>query len=423
MERSLWPKVADLHESWLRLIGNVSSPVLVCGPKQKIALWLSGDAARHAFEGGWLKSQRHPCSLLGAVSQFSMLGNPIAPIQRIAHHGAMDKAAWQAWAEQMRTGLVLVDAELRLLWINRALAEWIELGPRSAVGQPLALLLREPESFALAARVLEQQRPLQLRGLTLFTAVGRETLVDIAIQPFEAGLLLEIHALVEPAASGSPLSATLRGFAHEVKNPLAGLRGAAQLLQRRVGTDDLQSLAGLIIDEADRLAALANRLLHHDGVPQFGAVNIHHLLERLADLLRAQPQPLQLKHDYDPSVPDLLGDADRLQQILLNLARNAQEAGAKTLTLRTRVDHGLRWGDRVLRMALRIDVIDDGPGVPASLRDTLFQPLVSGRANGSGLGLALSREIAREHGGELRYVSRPGETVFSLYLPLERVHD
>ena len=335
----------------------------------------------------------------------------------------MDKAAWQAWAEQMRTGLVLVDAELRLLWINRALAEWIELGPRSAVGQPLALLLREPESLALAARVLEQQRPLQLRGLTLFTAVGRETLVDIAIQPFEAGLLLEVHALAEPAASGSPLSATLRGFAHEVKNPLAGLRGAAQLLQRRVVTDDLQSLAGLIIDEADRLAALANRLLHHDGAPQFGAVNIHHLLERLADLLRAQPQPLQLKHDYDPSVPDLLGDADRLQQILLNLARNAQEAGAKTLTLRTRVDHGLRWGDRVLRMALRIDVIDDGPGVPASLRDTLFQPLVSGRANGSGLGLALSREIAREHGGELRYVSRPGETVFSLYLPLERIHD
>jgi two-component system nitrogen regulation sensor histidine kinase GlnL len=335
----------------------------------------------------------------------------------------MNKAAWQTWAEQMRTGLVLVDADLRLLWINRALAEWIEMGPRSAVGQPLALLLREPESLALAARVLDQQRPLQLRGLTLFTAVGRETLVDIAIQPFEAGLLLEIHALAEPAASGSPLSATLRGFAHEVKNPLAGLRGAAQLLQRRVGTGDLQSLAGLIIDEADRLAALANRLLHHDGAPQLGAVNIHHLLERLTDLLQAQAQPLQLKHDYDPSVPDLLGDADRLQQILLNLARNAQEAGAKTLTLRTRVDHGLRWGDRVLRMALRIDVIDDGPGVSASLRDTLFQPLVSGRANGSGLGLALSREIAREHGGELRYVSRPGETVFSLYLPLERVHD
>jgi two-component system nitrogen regulation sensor histidine kinase GlnL len=350
----------------------------------------------------------------------------------------MNEAGWRTWAEQMATGLVLVDADLRLLWINRALAEWIELGPRSAVGQPLALLLHEQETLALAARVVAQQRPLWLRGLTLRTAGGRETLVDIAIQPFDGGLLLEVHALVEPVVSGSPLSATLRGFAHEVKNPLAGLRGAAQLLQRRVATDDLQSLAGLIIDEADRLAALANRLLHHNGAAKLGSVNVHHLLERLCDLLRAEPHALQLKQDYDPSVPDVLGDADRLQQILLNLARNAQEAGACTLTLRTRVEHGLRWGDRLLRMALRVDVIDDGHGVPASLRHTLFQPLVSGRADGSGLGLALSREIAREHGGELRYASRPveagsaeirlgetrpNETVFSLYLPLERAHD
>jgi two-component system nitrogen regulation sensor histidine kinase GlnL len=122
-------------------------------------------------------------------------------------------------------------------------------------------------------------------------------------------------------------------------------------------------------------------------------------------------------------VPDLHGDAHRLQQVLLNLARNAREAGAQSLTFRTRVEHGLRLGERMWRMALRLDVIDDGAGVPAALRDTLFQPLVSGRADGSGLGLALSREIAHEHGGELRCVSRPGETVFSLYLPLERTHD
>lgn len=335
----------------------------------------------------------------------------------------MSDESWRDWAEQMVTGLALVDAELRLSWINPALAQMMDLGPRSAVGQPLGLLLRDAQTHELAERAVEQQRLLQLRGVMLRTFGGRETLVDIVLQPFQGNLLLEIHALAEAAIGGSPLSATLRGFAHEVKNPLAGLRGAAQLLHRRVGTEDLQQLAGLIIDEADRLAALANRLLHHDGAPQFGAVNIHHLLERLTDLLQAEPQPISLKHDYDPSVPDVLGDAGRLQQILLNLARNAQEAGALTIGLRTRVEHGVRWGDRMLRMALRVDVTDDGPGVPASLRDTLFQPLVSGRADGSGLGLALSREIAREHGGELRYVSRPGETVFSLYLPLERAHD
>jgi two-component system, NtrC family, nitrogen regulation sensor histidine kinase GlnL len=335
----------------------------------------------------------------------------------------MNDWLWRAWAEQMATGLALVDAELRLSWINPALAEWLELGLRSAVGQPLGLLLGDADALAQAGRVLTEPRSLQWRGMSLMAPSGREIKADIALQPFEDGLLLEVHVLAEPLASSSPLSATLRGFAHEVKNPLAGLRGAAQLLQRRVDNEDLRSLAGLIIDEADRLGALANRLLHHDGAAQLGPVNIHQLLERLGDLLQAEPAPPQLRHDYDPSVPDLLGDADRLQQVLLNLARNAREAGARTLTLRTRVEHGLRLGERVLRMALRVDVIDDGAGVPAAVRDTLFQPLVSGRPDGTGLGLALSREIAHEHGGELRCTSRPGETVFSLYLPLERAHD
>lgn len=335
----------------------------------------------------------------------------------------MNDRAWRTWAEQMATGLALVDAQLRLSWINPALAEWLELGLRSAVGQPLGLLLGDPDALAQAGRVLAEQRPAHWRGVSLASANSREIRADIALQPFDDGLLLEVHALAELPSSGSPLSATLRGFAHEVKNPLAGLRGAAQLLQRRVDGEDLQALAGLIIDEADRLGALANRLLHHDGAAQLGPVNIHQLLERLADLLQAEPTPPQLRHDYDPSVPDLHGDAGRLQQVLLNLARNALEAGARTLTLRTRIEHGVRLGERMLRMALRVDVIDDGAGVPVTLRDTLFQPLVSGRADGTGLGLALSREIAHEHGGELRCSSHPGHTVFSLYLPLERTHD
>ncbi|GAA0887329.1 two-component system sensor histidine kinase NtrB [Rhodanobacter soli] len=336
----------------------------------------------------------------------------------------MSDLAWRMWAEQMTTGLALVDADLRLRWLNPALVECLELGFHNAVGQPLGLLLDDAGAgMAQAAKVLAEQRPAQWRGVMLAAANGREISADIALQPFGDGLLLEVHVLAEPPSAGSPLSATLRGFAHEVKNPLASLRGAAQLLQRRVDNADLQALAGMIIDEADRLGALANRLLHHDGAPQLGPVSIHRLLERLCDLLLAEPAPPQLHHDYDPSVPDLHGDADRLQQILLNLARNALQAGAHTLTLRTRVEHGLRVGERMLRMALRVDVIDDGAGVPVALRDTLFQPLVSGRADGSGLGLALSREIAHEHGGELRYTSRPGHTVFSLYLPLERTHD
>ncbi|MDO1529615.1 ATP-binding protein [Fulvimonas sp. R45] len=323
-----------------------------------------------------------------------------------------------ALAQQMATGLALVDAGLRVRWCNPALAELLELGPRSAVGVPLAALLTAPDVEQLATRALAEQQPLQLRGM----AHG-DARLDLGLQPLGDGnLLLEVHALAVSSPAVSPLSATLRGFAHEVKNPLAGLRGAAQLLERRLHDDDLKALAALVLAETDRLTALANRLLHHDGAPRLGPVNPHRLLDRLCELLAAEPAPPALRHDYDPSLPDLTGDADRLQQVLLNLARNAVEAGARTLVLRTRAEHGARIGERVLRSALRIDVIDDGPGVPAELRDTLFEPLVSGRADGSGLGLALSREIAREHGGELRYAGRPGETVFSLYLPLERTH-
>ncbi|HEY9131321.1 MAG TPA: ATP-binding protein [Dyella sp.] len=336
----------------------------------------------------------------------------------------MELIAWRNWAEQMTTGLALVDAGLRVEWVNPALAELLDIGPRSAVGQPLGLLLHEPSWLEHAERVLAEQGGMQFRGVVLASARGSETIVDLNLQALgPERLSIEVHALTKATATSSPLSATLRGFAHEVKNPLAGLRGAAQLLQRRVHDEDLQALAGMVIAEADRLAALANRLLNHDGAPKLAPVNIHERLERLCDLLQAEPMPIRLRHDYDPSLPDVLGDADRLQQLLLNLARNAIEAGAKTLALRTRVEHGVRVGERSLRTALRVDVIDDGPGVPADLRETLFEPLVSGRSDGSGLGLALSREIARDHGGELRYTSRPGETVFSLYLPLERTHE
>jgi two-component system nitrogen regulation sensor histidine kinase GlnL len=207
-----------------------------------------------------------------------------------------------------------------------------------------------------------------------------------------------------------------------MKNPLSGMRGAAQLLQRRAADEDARALAALIVAEADRLAALADGLLHHDGAPRLAATNIHAVIERALDVLRAAPSAPRLVEDYDPSVPDVLADADRLQQVLLNLLRNAAQAGAATLGVRTRVEHGVRLGERVWPSALRVDVRDDGPGVPDAVRDHLFQPLVSGRADGAGLGLALSRELAREHGGDLRCSSRPGATVFSLYLPLDRMH-
>ncbi|HEY4294803.1 two-component system sensor histidine kinase NtrB [Luteibacter sp.] len=320
------------------------------------------------------------------------------------------------------TGLTLLDPTGRVLWLNPALAEILGVGPRTAMSQDLAALMRNPALASRLERTLTEQRAFSLRGASFGVGRGRELTADVSMQPTDENqILVEVHPLASDLApTGTPLSATLRGFAHEVKNPLAGLRGAAQLLERRVGDDDLRRLATMVIAEADRLAALADDLLRHGGAARIAPVNVHELLERLEGLVTAEAEAPRVRHDYDPSLPDILGDTDRLLQILLNLTRNASQASAQTITLRTRVEHAVRLGDRIIRAALRVDVVDDGQGVPEYLRDTVFQPLVSGRPDGTGLGLALSREIALEHGGDLRYTSYPGETTFSLYLPMER---
>ena len=341
---------------------------------------------------------------------------------RITHHGAMNLDEWRTWAEQLATGIGLVDADLRVQWVNTSLAELLGVGIRGAVGQPLAAMLDEPAGVDIARRALAEQRVMQWRGARLHAADGSTLSADMTFKPSGTVLLLEVHELVAESVQPSPLSATLRGFAHEMKNPLSGMRGAAQLLQRRVEDGELRTLAGLVIDEVDRLTALANRLLHHAGPAQLNAVNIHQVLEQVVNLLRAAPTPPVMRFDYDPSTPEIWADADRLQQVLLNLTKNAVQAGARTLTLRTRVEHAVRLSRPGLCSALRVDVVDDGPGIAEAVRDSLFQPLVSGQANGEGLGLALSRELAREHGGDLRCTSRAGATEFSLYLPLQR-HD
>ena len=272
-----------------------------------------------------------------------------------------------------------------------------------------------------ARRARADQQVVVLRQIGIRRNSGSDLVGDIAFTPLaEDCLLLEMHPHHGGAERALPaLSESLRGFAHEVKNPLAGVRGAAQLLGRRVESAELRELAELIIGESDRLTALADRLLGTRGKPRLVRLNIHEMLERVAALIAAEEGAPRVRRDYDPSLPAAVGDADRLYQLVLNLARNAVEAGCQTLTLRTRVEFGVRLGERLRRAALRIDVCDDGCGVPSTLAASLYQPLVSGRANGSGLGLALAREIANEHGGELRHGSRPGDTTFTLLLPLE----
>ncbi len=320
------------------------------------------------------------------------------------------------------TGLAQLDAELQFTWLNPSLAELLGTGSKRWLGA--ALIVLDPGASGLveaAQRALDAQHRVLLRHARIRGGADGELLGDVAFTPLSGQrVLLELHTVSVAADGGSPaLSESLRGFAHEVKNPLAGVRGAAQLIGRRVEQPDLAELAELIIAETDRLTALADRLLRVGGKPRMTRLNVHELLERVAALIGAQPSAPQIRRDYDPSLPLAFADGDRLYQLLLNLARNAVEADARMLTLRTRVEFGVRLGERLRRIALRVDVVDDGHGVPPEITDSLYQPLVSGRNDGSGLGLALAQEIAREHGGELRHSSRPGATNFILLLPLE----
>jgi two-component system, NtrC family, nitrogen regulation sensor histidine kinase GlnL len=327
----------------------------------------------------------------------------------------------------LATPVAWADAEGRLVGSNSAFARWLGVSAKRMQGQPLVAL--EHDSAALAESVASKPPRdfTRLRRVPLaFPGSAAPRFADVLLTRCEDGWLLEAHPVEEfpgedPAlALPSALSAALKGLAHELRNPLAGLKGAAQLLARRAVDVDARELTTLIESEVGRLAALLDRLLAPSPPRPFESLNIHAVLERVLRLAESDAGwAVRLARDYDPSLPEFTGDADRLTQALWNLVRNAIEAGAANVTLRTRAEHGVRIGDALHPLVLRLEIADDGRGVPEELNERVFLPLVSGRAEGSGLGLALAQQVAREHRGSLAYRSRPGHTVFTLLVPME----
>jgi two-component system nitrogen regulation sensor histidine kinase GlnL len=326
------------------------------------------------------------------------------------------------------TPVAWTDATGQLAGGNPAFARWLGVSARRLPGLPVAALEIDGDSLARAlAQPLAQG--VRLRRVALaFPGSDAPVFADLALAPRDAGgWLLEAHPVAEfpgedPAvALPSALAAALKGLAHELRNPLAGLKGAAQLLARRTDDPASRELTGLIEAEVGRLANLIDRLLVPAPPRPPEPLNIHAVLERVLRLAESDAGwAVRLVRDYDPSLPEFDGDADRLTQAVWNLVRNAIEAGAASVTLRTRAEHHLRIGEAPVPLALRLEIVDDGRGVPESLAERIFLPLVSGRAEGSGLGLALAQQVAREHRGSLAYRSRPGHTVFTLLLPMTR---
>jgi two-component system nitrogen regulation sensor histidine kinase GlnL len=329
--------------------------------------------------------------------------------------------------DALATPVLQVGGDGRIRLANEAAARWLRVGRKRLLGLPLAALEREGQAVAGALAQSDGNPHLLRRVQLAFPGSNEALFADLWLSPIADGAWCEAHPVDEfPGADPSELlpialSASLKGLAHELRNPLAGIKGAAQLLARRSDTD-ARELTGLIESEVERLAGLVDRLLTPAPARPFEPVNIHLVLERVLRLAESEAGwATQLQRDYDPSLPEFAGDADRLTQAVWNLVRNAIEAGAGSVQLRTRAEHHVRIGEDAHALALRLEIVDDGRGVSPDLAEQVFLPLVSGRAEGTGLGLALAQQVAREHRGTLGFRSRPGHTVFTLLLPLEPV--
>ena len=337
--------------------------------------------------------------------------------------------------DALTTAVLIVDARGAIHFLNSAAQSLLAVGRSQARGRPLAELVRDAGPIeAVILRALDQGEPVATREVPL-TPVARSDLqltVDCTASPYGEELaLVEVvdttrqRRITRDTALLSQLGGSrlmVRQLAHEIKNPLGGLRGAAQLLERELSASELREYTQVIIREADRLRALVDNLLGPHTPPRKEPVNVHELTQHVFHLVRGEaPEGIAIVRDYDPSLPLLALDRDQIIQALLNVARNAVQVLGRTgrLIIRTRAMNNVTIGTQRHRTVAAVAFEDNGPGVPPELRETLFYPLVTGREGGTGLGLAVAQDLVTRHGGLIEFESRPGHTVFTVLLPLE----
>jgi two-component system nitrogen regulation sensor histidine kinase GlnL len=343
--------------------------------------------------------------------------------------------------DAMVTSVFLLDQDLRVTYLNAAAQTLLGLGSNQVLGRSIAELTRGAESLLpMFERVRVGGEGVVQRELAWSAPGSVDRILDCAVTQVifggkSARLLLEIEDITQhrrltrenallAQLGGSRLM--VRQLAHEIKNPLGGVRGAAQLLERELLDPALREYTRVIISEADRLTNLLDSMLGPGRPPSKQLVNVHELLERVYHLLRSEAPPdVTIDRDYDPSLPALTLDPNHIIQAMLNLGRNAIQAlnGAEVdsprLILRTRAASNVSVGAHRHRLVASIQFEDNGPGVLNEIRETIFYPLVSGRADGSGLGLGIAQDLVSRHGGLIEFDSAPGRTIFVISLPMD----
>lgn len=360
-----------------------------------------------------------------------MQQNGVTPVPTLS----ADEAS--ALLDALTSAVVHLDADLRVRSLNAAAEQLLGTGARRAVGQRLSEVLTVPEALFTRLRdAIPNDQPWTERQVTIEPHGKEPVPVDCTLSLLDLpdgrpGLVLEIVALDRPLriardealhAQQEHAHSLLRGLAHEIKNPLGGLRGAAQLLERQLPDEELAEYTSIIIREADRLQGLIDRMLGPVGRPRRDTVNLHEVLEHVRTIATVgAPSGVELRIDYDPSIPECLTDRDRLVQVLLNIVGNALHAVGErgTITFRSRVHGNFTIGGRRHRLVASLEVHDDGPGVPAHLTDQIFYPMVTGTEHGTGLGLSIAQATMNQLGGLIECTSEPGHTVFTVLVPLD----
>ncbi len=341
--------------------------------------------------------------------------------------------------DSLATAVLGFDDRLCLRWMNPAAEELFAVGLRQARGRELAALFPGcTDLVQRAGAVLDRPGVISEREIWLQRPGGDGRLVDVTLSPLplsgdRRGLLVEctlsdrrsrIAQEGRRIEEQRALRRVIRGLAHEVRNPLGGLRGAAQLLAAHLPDPALTEYTDVIQHEVDRLLKVLDQLQAPRGAREREAVNIHEVLERVRRLIAAEaPDGVTVVTDYDPSLPEIRADFDQLVQVFLNLARNAVQAVAgrpdARVTLRTRVERRYTIEGRLHPLAIRVEVADNGPGIPEAEQSQIFYPLVTSRAEGRGLGLSIAQDLVTAHGGVIDLTSEPGHTVLQVVLPLE----
>jgi two-component system nitrogen regulation sensor histidine kinase GlnL len=339
--------------------------------------------------------------------------------------------------ELLATAVLLLDESLEVCYANPAAENLFELSRRQLCGNSARALFGDApalfqaidKALATGATYTEQELELGVNGkprlhlsftVWVIDAAGVMLLLEFRHIDQQLKIAREERLLEQQQANRE----LIRSLAHEIKNPLGGIRGAAQLLERELDRPPLIEYTQVIIGEADRLQTLVNRLLTPHRLPTYRRTNIHELLARVASVVQAEFPDIVVHSDFDISLPEFEADPEQLMQALLNIVRNAAQAlqsiaGTREIRLKTRVARSVTLVKRRFRLALAVSVEDNGPGVPEELRDRIFYPLVSGREGGSGLGLTIAQTFVAQHNGTIECESVPGCTVFTILLPLE----